>query len=118
MKVFITGASGFVGRAMIAWSLDHGDSVVALARSDKSADAAFSAANGRHIQVLRGDLSDPEIMAKGEWSQPRIAAATFALWLVVLILPALRSALPNWPTSRRVTVSTTSERVCHAGSRA
>ena len=69
MKVFITGASGFVGKAMIAWSLDHGDSVVALARSDGSSDAAFSASNGRHIQVLRGDLSDPDIMAKGVRAQ-------------------------------------------------
>ncbi len=69
MRVFITGASGFVGRAMIAWSLDHGDSVVALARSDKSSDAAFSAANGRHIQVLRGDIGDPEVLAKGERPQ-------------------------------------------------
>ena len=69
MRVFITGASGFVGRAMIAWSLDHGDSVVALARSDKSSDAAFGAANGRHIQVLRGDIGDPEVLAKGEWPQ-------------------------------------------------
>jgi len=47
-------------------SLDHGDSVVALARSDTSADSAFDAANGHHIQVLRGDLSDPVILAKGE----------------------------------------------------
>ena len=47
-------------------SLDHGDSVVALARSDTSADSAFDAANGHHIQVLRGDLSDPIILAKGE----------------------------------------------------
>jgi len=40
--------------------------VVALARSDTSADSAFDAANGHHIQVLRGDLSDPVILAKGE----------------------------------------------------
>ena len=47
-------------------SLDHGDAVVALARSDTSADSAFDAANGHHIQVLRGDLSDPIILAKGD----------------------------------------------------
>lgn len=52
-------------------SLNHGDSVVALARSDKSADSAFDAANGHHIQVLRGDLSDPVILSKGE-SQHRM----------------------------------------------
>lgn len=37
MKVFVTGGSGFVGRRMIKMLRDRGDEVIALARSDRSA---------------------------------------------------------------------------------
>jgi nucleoside-diphosphate-sugar epimerase len=54
MRVFITGASGHVGAALIPELLSAGHQVVGLARSDAS--AATVAAHG--AEVRRGDLDD------------------------------------------------------------
>ena len=54
MRVFVTGASGFIGSAVIAEMLGAGHRVVGLARSEVSADAV--AATG--AEVHRGSLED------------------------------------------------------------
>lgn len=61
MKVFITGASGFIGSVTIRELITAGHQVVGLARSDKSAAAV--AAMG--AEVLRGDLDDLDSLRRG-----------------------------------------------------
>jgi nucleoside-diphosphate-sugar epimerase len=61
MRVFVTGASGWIGSAVIPELLAEGHSVVGLARSDRSA-AAVSAAGA---DVLRGSLDDVDSLRSG-----------------------------------------------------
>lgn len=61
MRVFVTGASGWIGSAAVDELLADGHTVTALARSDASASAL--AAKG--IRVQRGDLDDLAGIAQG-----------------------------------------------------
>ena len=60
-RVFVTGASGFIGGALTTRLLERGDQVVGLARSD----AAAKKVAARGAEVTRGDLLDEESIAAG-----------------------------------------------------
>lgn len=60
MKIFVTGASGWIGSAVVPELLGAGHEVVGLARSDASVKKLQSAG----ALVYRGDLDDPEGLAR------------------------------------------------------
>ncbi len=61
MRVFVTGGTGLVGSAVIAELLGNAHTVLALARSDASAQAARAAG----AEVIRGSLADLDVLRAG-----------------------------------------------------
>jgi nucleoside-diphosphate-sugar epimerase len=60
MRIFVTGASGWIGSAVVPELLGAGHEVVGLARSEASAQRLEAAG----ALVQRGDVDDPEGLAK------------------------------------------------------
>lgn len=60
MRVFLTGATGFIGSAIIEELQGAGHTVAGLARSDEA--AATLAARG--VEVCRGDVAEPDKLAE------------------------------------------------------
>jgi len=61
MRIFVTGASGWIGSAVVPELISAGHQVLGLARSDDSARAVA----GMGADVLRGDLTDAGILRAG-----------------------------------------------------
>ena len=54
MKVFVTGATGYIGSSVAAALLTHGHVVIGLARSDEAAQKLKNSG----VEPFRGDIRD------------------------------------------------------------
>lgn len=73
MRVFVTGASGFVGSAIVQELLKNGHEVLGLIRSEKSVEQLASIG----ATPLLGDVNDPEILRRGTTDSDAVIHTAF-----------------------------------------
>ena len=73
MRVFVTGGTGTIGTAVVAELLGNGHTVLALARSDMSAQTL----KGAGAEVLRGGLADLDVLRSGAAQSDGVISLAF-----------------------------------------
>ena len=75
MRIFVTGASGWIGSSIVPELLSAGHHVLGLARSDASAMAI----SGMGGEVLRGDLNDIDMLRAGTLDSDGVIHVAFVV---------------------------------------
>jgi nucleoside-diphosphate-sugar epimerase len=73
MRVFVTGGTGTIGSAVVPELLAHGHTVLALARSDASAQKLAD----QGAEALRGSLSDLDVLRAGAEQADGVVSLAF-----------------------------------------
>src|SRR5487761_480523 len=74
MRIFVTGASGWIGSALVPALIGAGHQVFGLARSDAAAKAVADLG----AEVLRGDMNDPAVLRAGARDSDGVIHLAFA----------------------------------------
>jgi nucleoside-diphosphate-sugar epimerase len=85
MRIFVTGASGWIGSALVPELIGAGHQVLGLARSDASAAAVA----GLGAEVVRGDLTDTDVLRAGALESDGVIHLAF---IVPSVTPAATQA--------------------------
>jgi nucleoside-diphosphate-sugar epimerase len=96
MRVFIAGATGVLGRALIPQLLEHGQSVRALVRSPEKAGALKSEKD--LIEMVTGDLLAPETVRR----LPEMMEGCDAVMHIATAIPRNPSAPGAWEANTRL----------------
>ncbi len=75
MRIFVTGASGWIGSAVVPELISAGHQVLGLARSDASAKAVADMG----AEVLRGDLNDTDVLRVGTLDSDAVIHLAFVV---------------------------------------
>jgi nucleoside-diphosphate-sugar epimerase len=96
MRVFIAGATGVLGQALIPQLLEHGHSVRAQVRSPEKAEALKSEKD--LIEIVSGDLLSPETAKQ----LPQMIEGCDAVMHIVTAIPRNPSAAGAWDANTRL----------------